>query len=259
MSVKALSHVWENSKQRGARLLVLLALADNANDDGFSWYAMAKLAKKARQDADATRDYIRAIETDGELIVYERRTEDGKMNHTNLYKVLFPGATEELPPDLKGQLRRRPALPPKPPRKRKKAGVKTGGTGGFSEGGGGENHQSDPSVDPSVKDSVPSGTGGSDKPKQPRPRKPFEDAIVQYIIGVDPLIYDNWSFVGKLKKQIVKADADANHTDVADFAKWCRDEGFNPPNDADKLYNNWLKWRTAAPIYASTGVKVLNA
>ena len=37
MSIKRMNAVWNLSKQSGSALLVLLALADRADDDGFCW------------------------------------------------------------------------------------------------------------------------------------------------------------------------------------------------------------------------------
>lgn len=102
-----MSHVWEKSKQRGPRLLVLLAIADSANDDGFCWLGMPKLSRKSRQDASNTRQYVQQIEADGELIVYERKDEDGKFNMSNLYKVVMPRTSNVPPDDLRGKLKRR--------------------------------------------------------------------------------------------------------------------------------------------------------
>lgn len=107
MAVKVMSYVWDKSKQRGPRLLVLLAIADSANDDGFCWLGIPNLAKKSRQTAVNTRQYVRQIEAAGELIVWERKTDDGKYNMSNLYKVVMPGTTKTPPNDLKGKVKRR--------------------------------------------------------------------------------------------------------------------------------------------------------
>lgn len=106
MSVKALSHVWEHSSQRGPRLLVLLAIADSANDDGFCWMALAKLAKKARQDRANTQRYVQEIAAAGEVVIYDRKADDGSINLSNIYKVVMPGTKADLP-DLKGKITRR--------------------------------------------------------------------------------------------------------------------------------------------------------
>lgn len=48
MSIKVSSQIWEHSKQSGGKLLVLLAIADFARDDGYAFPAVSTLAKKAR-------------------------------------------------------------------------------------------------------------------------------------------------------------------------------------------------------------------
>jgi hypothetical protein len=48
MSVKAISWVWQNSKQKGGALLVELAIADFCDDQGRAWPAIETLANKAR-------------------------------------------------------------------------------------------------------------------------------------------------------------------------------------------------------------------
>jgi hypothetical protein len=48
MSVRAISWVWQNSKQKGGALLLELAIADFADDNGRAWPAIETLAAKAR-------------------------------------------------------------------------------------------------------------------------------------------------------------------------------------------------------------------
>lgn len=107
MSIKTLAYVWKHSKQKGARLLALLAIADSANEDGWCWLGMEKIAQKARQSATHTRTYVRAIAADGEIIIYDRKTEDGEFNYSNLYRVVMPDSDPTPPPDLRGTPRQR--------------------------------------------------------------------------------------------------------------------------------------------------------
>ena len=37
MSIRVMTQVWDTSEQKGSALLLLLALADHAADDGFCW------------------------------------------------------------------------------------------------------------------------------------------------------------------------------------------------------------------------------
>jgi len=48
MSLRMLTAVWESSKHNGGRLLLMLAIADNANDLGYAWPGEATLARKTR-------------------------------------------------------------------------------------------------------------------------------------------------------------------------------------------------------------------
>jgi hypothetical protein len=62
MSIKYLTQVWENSRATGTDLLVLLALADQANDSGWSYPSVAFLARKCRIDPRTTQRRIRSLE-----------------------------------------------------------------------------------------------------------------------------------------------------------------------------------------------------
>ena len=48
MSIRVMTNVWENSIAKGSVLLLLLAIADNANDDGEAWPGTEYLAHKIR-------------------------------------------------------------------------------------------------------------------------------------------------------------------------------------------------------------------
>jgi len=70
MSIKTMSRVWEHSRQSGSQLLMLLALADYADDDGVSWsrgLKMAHYAKKARLSERQAQRLFRDLEDAGEL------------------------------------------------------------------------------------------------------------------------------------------------------------------------------------------------
>lgn len=85
MSIKYMTAVWSNSKQSGTRLLILLAIADHANDEGIAWPGMKSLAKKARLKSRVS--VLRAIQEicrDGELEIIESGGISGK---TNRYQI----------------------------------------------------------------------------------------------------------------------------------------------------------------------------
>jgi hypothetical protein len=62
-----MSQVWRNGPQDGNDLLVLLALADFADDEGYCWPSMASIAKKARMTERGVRKIARRLEEAGHL------------------------------------------------------------------------------------------------------------------------------------------------------------------------------------------------
>lgn len=69
MSLKAYQAVWEHSTARGTDLLVLLALADFADEKGCSWPSIDAIAKKARISQRAVQRHIKSLEESGEIEV----------------------------------------------------------------------------------------------------------------------------------------------------------------------------------------------
>lgn len=98
MSIKIMSWVWDNSPQDGSALLLLLALADAANDEGYCWPGLVRLAKKIRRDRRHVIRLIEELEKSGAIQV--RRRKDGKLNRSNMYRVMTPESlvTPETPP-----------------------------------------------------------------------------------------------------------------------------------------------------------------
>ena len=85
MSIKAMSWVWQQPI-KGSTKLVLLALADNANDDGKCWPGIETVVNKCGIARNTVIGSIRKLKKQG-LIVSERRyTEDGRRT-SNLYKL----------------------------------------------------------------------------------------------------------------------------------------------------------------------------
>jgi len=87
MSVKAMTWVWEHSQHKGSALLVLLAIADMANDDGDCWPGVGRLAQKCRMKERNLQLILRALETSGELQTFLNdgtQTATGKTNRYHL-------------------------------------------------------------------------------------------------------------------------------------------------------------------------------
>ena len=85
MSVRALSRVWDASTHGGTELLMLLAIADFADDDGRAYPAVAKLAKKCRTTPRHANRLLAALRDSGELEIRLNAGEHGQ----NRYRILF--------------------------------------------------------------------------------------------------------------------------------------------------------------------------
>lgn len=84
MSLDAITHVWKNSKQEGGNLLVMLALADYADDQGCSYPATATLARKARLSDRQVQRVTKKLEEEGEILVHKNKGRNG----SNLYQIV---------------------------------------------------------------------------------------------------------------------------------------------------------------------------
>lgn len=70
MSVEVMTWVWKHSSAEGTDRLVLLAIADSADDDGTNaWPSEVTLADKCRVSERTVRRSIRALESLGVLVV----------------------------------------------------------------------------------------------------------------------------------------------------------------------------------------------
>ena len=93
MSVCASTWAWSLEEVMGSEALVLLALADQANDEGFCWPSQQKLAPKARQSVSTLRRSLRSLEKMGLLTTITRSSTRGR--RSNLY-LLHIGAKPDL-------------------------------------------------------------------------------------------------------------------------------------------------------------------
>jgi len=89
MSIKCMNAVWSKSSASGTDLLLLLALADHASDDGVCWPATETLAQKTRTSKRQVQRLLQRLEESGELIVARMA---GRGN-TNMYYLTL--STEE--------------------------------------------------------------------------------------------------------------------------------------------------------------------
>ncbi len=69
MSIQCMNRVWKYSKQKGSGLLLLLAIADVARDNGVAWPGIRGLARKTRVSKRTVIRLIQKAEQAGELQV----------------------------------------------------------------------------------------------------------------------------------------------------------------------------------------------
>lgn len=86
MSLSVLSEVWSRSRAGGTHLLVMLALADNADASGVAWPSEKDLAERSRCDVRTVRRCIAASVESGELDLWEWIDKSGRRH--NAYRVV---------------------------------------------------------------------------------------------------------------------------------------------------------------------------
>lgn len=67
MGLNCYARVWEHSCQRGSHLVLLLALADRADDDGVAFPKFEELVERTRSDERTVKRLLAELEADGEL------------------------------------------------------------------------------------------------------------------------------------------------------------------------------------------------
>ena len=90
MSIKISTKVWQHSRNKSGNLLVLLALADHANEEGYAYPGIPLLAREARMSQRHTRRCLNELVTSGELDVLPKQAPSGR----TLYRICL----DQLPP-----------------------------------------------------------------------------------------------------------------------------------------------------------------
>lgn len=88
MSVKQMTKVWEWSKADGACLLVMLALADHADDDGFCYPGVERIARKCRISGRSVQRHLKEMSEKGELRIESGRGVTVQGGATNRYRII---------------------------------------------------------------------------------------------------------------------------------------------------------------------------
>ncbi|MEV0015402.1 helix-turn-helix domain-containing protein [Streptomyces tendae] len=103
MSFKVTNWVWARSESRNGARLVMLALADRADDNGYSWPSIDDLAERTKLSPRAVQKAIAVLAELGELDV-----ENGGGRHrSNRYRIVpkprtSDGVTDEEPRQIDG-------------------------------------------------------------------------------------------------------------------------------------------------------------
>jgi DNA-binding transcriptional ArsR family regulator len=71
MSIRLMTQLWDNADPElsGSRLVIMLCLADHANDDGECWPSIERIAKRARLHRQNVMVHLRELETAGYITV----------------------------------------------------------------------------------------------------------------------------------------------------------------------------------------------
>lgn len=102
MSIIIMTAVWRESRSKGGARLVLLSLADQANDDGWCWPSVGTIADRCNISERAVQQHLRALEEAGELV------RESRSGHSSRYRVVltFGGADSSGVQNLRGAEKR---------------------------------------------------------------------------------------------------------------------------------------------------------
>lgn len=89
MSVRTMAKVWEGSSHAGSELLMLLAIADFADDDGKAFPSISTLAQKCRTTPRYAIKLLDALVASRELEVLKHGGVMGRGGKTNMYRVVL--------------------------------------------------------------------------------------------------------------------------------------------------------------------------
>lgn len=92
MSIYAMSRAWSLQNLTATEKLVLLKLADNANDDGLCWPSQSTIARHTGVTRESVNRICRRLEEKGMIEIIQRK--DGAVNLSNHYMLKITGASD---------------------------------------------------------------------------------------------------------------------------------------------------------------------
>lgn len=84
MSIRVMTQVWDDSPYEGTRLLIHLAMADHANEEGWFFCAQTSLANKARCSVEYVRKTVSQMIDDGVLVIERKGSSRGRATEYRL-------------------------------------------------------------------------------------------------------------------------------------------------------------------------------
>jgi hypothetical protein len=100
MSIKWMDRVWSESPYDGARLLLHLAMADHANDEGWFYAGQNSLARKARCSVEYVRQCVLRMVEDGTLVIERKGSSKGRATEYRLLPFVLNSDGEIVRPEL---------------------------------------------------------------------------------------------------------------------------------------------------------------
>ncbi len=92
MSLMMMTEAFKRKVGNPARKLVLLKLADNANDQGECWPSYGHIASECEMGRSTVKAHIKRLAADGYLLIQERRK--GERQSSNMYKLTLEQGKE---------------------------------------------------------------------------------------------------------------------------------------------------------------------
>lgn len=108
MSLEVTTRIWNSSLLKTGDKLLLLAIGEMADHDGFCWPGVAKLAEMTGQSKRQLPRTMNNLRKSGEVIIWDQQGQRGGRGYTNIYLVTV-GLTEE---QIREIIERRFALMP---------------------------------------------------------------------------------------------------------------------------------------------------
>lgn len=85
MSIEAMSWAWQQDTPNAPAKLVLLAIADHANGDGYCWPSMGRIGRMVGLSLRQVSNHVTALEAAGLVVKAERRRHEGQLRGWTYY------------------------------------------------------------------------------------------------------------------------------------------------------------------------------